>query len=140
MALLKTYTTIKASRTVAEIQAMLAKAGASGVGLEYSEGQPAALRFVIDAGMGRQSYSLPVNSGAVAMVLKQQGEKPRGTMTAVDIAWRIVKAWVEAQLAILETEMVTLDQIFLPYMLTDSQGTTVYQALKERSLELGAGS
>ena len=46
---------------------------------------------------------------------------------AIRTSWRILKDWVEAQMALLETGMVTMDEIFLPYML--SGGQTFYQAL-----------
>ena len=46
---------------------------------------------------------------------------------AVRASWRILKDWVEAQMALLETGMVTMDEIFLPYMLFGGQ--SLYQAL-----------
>jgi hypothetical protein len=57
---------------------------------------------------------------------------------AVRIAWRIVKDWVRAQMAILETEMVRMEQIFLPYMITrDNQ--TLYEAMVDRGFHLTEG-
>lgn len=44
---------------------------------------------------------------------------------------------VEAQMAILESEMVTLDEIFLPYMI-DKSGRTVYQLFATNVLLLDA--
>ena len=46
---------------------------------------------------------------------------------AIRTSWRILKDWVEVQMALLETGMVTMDEIFLPYRL--SGGQTFYQAL-----------
>lgn len=55
------------------------------------------------------------------------------------VAWRIVKDWVEAQMAILESEMVQMDEIFLPYMLSSS-GQTVFEAYRKNQLALeGSG-
>lgn len=141
MALLNYRTSVKAGRSAGELQEMLAKAGASGVGLEYDTGAPAALRFVIDGPLGRQSYLLPVNPGAVGEVLRREGslKKLGSGIKPIDVAWRIVKDWVEAQLAIIQTEMVTLDQVMLPYMLTDTAGTTVYEAMLNRTLQLNPG-
>ena len=45
-------------------------------------------------------------------------------------AWRITKDWVEAQMAIVETKMVTLPQVFLPYAVTQN-GQTVYEKILE---------
>ena len=47
---------------------------------------------------------------------------------ATRVAWRILKDWIEAQLALLDTGMVELEEIFLPYMLQGDQ--TLYQALQ----------
>ena len=44
-------------------------------------------------------------------------------------AWRIIKDWGEAQLALLETEMVDFEEVFMPYILSGRE--TLYQALSE---------
>ena len=46
------------------------------------------------------------------------------------MAWRIIKDWVEAQMALLATGMVDLEEIFLPYMLSGDR--TLYQELMTR--------
>jgi len=45
------------------------------------------------------------------------------------VSWRILKDWVEAQMALVETHMVTLEQVFLPYAVTDD-GQTIYDRLR----------
>ena len=52
------------------------------------------------------------------------------------VAWRIVKDWVAAQMAILESEMVQMDEIFLPYMLND-KGQTLFQCYRQNQLSIG---
>ena len=42
-------------------------------------------------------------------------------------AWRIIEERILAQMALTETEMVTVQEVFLPYILTGKQ--TLYQAL-----------
>ena len=55
-------------------------------------------------------------------------------------AWRITKDWVDAQLAIIETKMVTTAQVFLPYAVTND-GRQVYQRfIEDSSLLLGGGN
>jgi len=51
------------------------------------------------------------------------------------VAWRIVKDWVEAQMAILESEMVQMDEIFLPYMVNNN-GQTFFEAYRNNQLML----
>ena len=41
---------------------------------------------------------------------------------------------MQAQIALIETEMVTVEEVFLPYMLTGKQ--TLYQALSNGDLKM----
>ncbi|GAI38310.1 unnamed protein product, partial [marine sediment metagenome] len=52
--------------------------------------------------------------------------------------WRNIFHWVSAQLALLETEMVRMEEIFLPYVITGS-GQTIYQVMAEKHFLLGPG-
>ncbi len=47
---------------------------------------------------------------------------------AIDIAWRVIKDWVEAQLVLIEANQVKIEQVFLPYAIT-SQGNTLYERI-----------
>lgn len=135
MALLNYTTTIDASRTVAEIQNILVRHGARQLFINYSQnGEVEALSFIVLTPQGNVAIKLPVNPDAVLIVLKRQHargyfDRPR----AVKIAWRIVKDWVEAQMALLETEMVKLEQIFLPYVMVNEK-QTLFQAFTEGKL------
>ena len=50
-------------------------------------------------------------------------------------AWRNIKDWLDAQMALIETEQVKLEEIFLPYM-TDGSGKTLYEYMKEGDFKL----
>ena len=143
MSPLLNYTTkINANKTVGEMQTMLAKAGASSVQAVYDEGRPSGLGFTIPTTHGIRSFLLPANVGAVFAVLQKDIKVPMGLKMpehAERVAWRILKDWLEAQLAIIESQMVTLDQVMLPYM-TDESGRTVYDLYASRQLALGAGT
>ena len=52
-------------------------------------------------------------------------------------AWRIIKEWIVAQMALIETEMVSMEEVFMPYMLTGRQ--TLYQALANGDLKMLPG-
>lgn len=70
---------------------------------EHSRSQPAA---AIAAALGRTGgIRLPANVDAVLAVLAKQKVKC-GRDQAERVAWRILKDWVAAQMAILESEMV----------------------------------
>ena len=53
-------------------------------------------------------------------------------------AWRNVRDWVLAQVAIIEAGMVQIEEVFLPYM-TDGSGRTLYQLYQGGRLALGGG-
>ena len=48
---------------------------------------------------------------------------------AARVAWRIIKDWLEAQLALVSAELADLEQVFLPYA-QNGAGVTLYEALK----------
>lgn len=119
---IKDYTTkVAAARTVAEVQELLAKAGAVGVAVEYDGGEPVALAFTARTPFGLREFALPADWRAVQRVLRRQKVAPslQTEAQAKQVAWRIVKDWVAAQVAIIQTEMVSIDVVMLPYMQTD---------------------
>ena len=77
---------------------------------------------------------MPVNVEAVHSVLLKQKVKCDYEQ-AERVAWRILKDWVEAQMAILESQMVEMDEIFLPYMINNS-GQTLFEAYRSNQLLL----
>ena len=135
MALLNYSTKIDVTRTVNEITAILAQQGANRILQEYdSSGNAVGLKWSLDGQYGRLSYAMPINHEAIFAVLTNEGliftrndEKRREQ--ARRVAWRILKVWIQAQLALLETGMVVMEEIFLPYMLSDNDGRTLYETL-----------
>jgi len=140
MALLNYRTRVDATRTAAEIQAILAKAGAKRIMQEFDDaGEVSSLAFQLKIADGQlASFQLPVDWRPVDAVLRKQ-KVNAGEATARNVAWRIVKDWVEAQVAIIETKMVEPEQVFLPYLIS-SGGKTVYEHFKDDSrFLLGSG-
>lgn len=145
MPLLNYTTKIEASKTVGEIQKILAKHGAKSILIDYDEnGLIEALAFKVITPHGEVGIRLPVDPDAVLKVLTRQnqlGKVPRSFVNrpqAVRVAWRIVKDWVEAQMAILETEMVKMEQIFLPYVIT-KDNRTLYEVMVKSQFQLTQG-
>jgi hypothetical protein len=140
MALLNYTTKIESSKTVNEITSILAKHGARTIVTEYDDaGLLRALSFVVITPKGDAEIRLPADPNAVLRVLEKQnrlGKVPRPFVNkpqAVRVAWRIIKDWVEAQMSILETEMVKMEQIFLPYVVTNN-GLTLFEAYESKNL------
>jgi Arc/MetJ family transcription regulator len=142
MPLLNYTTEVPVMRTAGQIQAALVQAGARRISTDYDAvGQPVGISFEVETGYGVRHFALPVDSDAVRLVLEEQRVEPRyrSPEQAERVAWRITKDWVEAQLAIIQTNMVTLDQVMLPYML-DGSGRTVYELYRDQQPALPAGS
>jgi hypothetical protein len=125
MPLLDYSTKIPAEQTAGQIVAILAQKSAIAIMMEYSptgNGEIVGLRWKVRTPHGDLPFVLPVNVEAVEKVLMKQYQArqvPRtatGTDQARRVAWRITLEWVRAQMALLDTEMVSLDQLFLPYM------------------------
>jgi hypothetical protein len=58
---------------------------------------------------------------------------------AIRTAWRIVKDWTEAQLAIIETRMVKTEQVFLPYAIMRDNKTLYEHVEANPQFLLGSG-
>lgn len=130
------YTTkIDSFKTISEIQQLLAKAGASAVLSNYDpNGLITSLSFKIKLNESEITFRLPTDWRPVYEVLERQRvPKPLRTQEqAVRVAWRITKDWVEAQVAFVETMMVTTAQVFLPYAIT-SNGESLYEHIANNS-------
>ena len=124
---------------------MLADHGAKRILFDYgNDSNVTAISFIIDTPNGEQAVRLPANADSVRQVLREQRNNPKvrnrsqiddSQEQAERVAWRIVKDWLAAQLAILETEMVTVHQVFLPYFL-DRKGRTLYEVYSSGALML----
>jgi hypothetical protein len=138
MAVLNYDTTVDVEKTLVDIHRMLVRSGARRISVEYDEHrQPTAVTFVIALPFGETPYRLPANTTAVYALLERQwqdGMVRRGLVTvgqASRVGWRIVKDWLEAQLTIIDSGLVTLDQVMLPYnvvALEDGREGTFYDA------------
>lgn len=145
MALLNYTTTIAVDKTLAEIQRLLAQAGARSVLVNYDgHGAPVAVSFLVPTQFGDRGFQLPMHLETIWRTMTQQhraGKIPRRFVTreqAARVGWRILKDWLAAQLALIATEMVTLDTIMLPYMEVGG-GKTLAAVMQERQLALPEG-
>ncbi len=137
MPILNYTTKVDIYSTIGQIQGILVKHGAKRIVQDYEGEKIVALCFAIDTPIGERGVRLPSNVSAVYTVLQRQKVKCDYAQ-AERVAWRIIKDWVEAQMAILESEMVHIDQIFLPYMMND-EGQTIYELFQQKQLLLTEG-
>ena len=141
MAILNAYTSVPFDRTVEEIQKMLRRVKAKKILTEYDDdGDPTAIAFQLLTILGEREFSVPcrwkeVHDRLLADPPVKLGYKGKTERHARNVAWRIVKDWLEAQLAIIESGMVAADEVFLPYMLT-APGKTIYDGFAQKRLQV----
>ncbi len=95
--------------------------------------EPVALAFELNG----YSYRLPCRHEAVTKLLVRDRNVPPRLSTpeqGLKVAWRILKDWVEAQVAIIQSGMVQVEEVFMPYQVL-SNGQTFYEEYKLKQLE-----
>jgi hypothetical protein len=134
------YTTsIASSKTAGEMSALLSKHGASRVTVTFEAERHVGLEFTLVTPHGDREFALPIDVDAVHQLLMQQYRTlkiPRryaNREQAERTAWRVAKTWLEAQLAIIEAAMASLDEVMLPYLLYDEglERKTLYNRYRE---------
>ncbi len=136
------YTTeIEPMRTAGEIIGLLAAKGAKSINVDYSAGEPIALWFRIEIHGADIAFRLPCNyEGALRTLKRTAPPRYQSTIQAKRVAWRIIKDWVEAQLALVECEQAEMGEVFLAYAVAGNN-QTLFQLFKENSNRLlGPGS
>lgn len=134
MPLLNYTTKVPAYQSIAEISKMLAKAGARQIMHQYDdEGAITGLAFSIVVDGQQLGFRLPTDWQPIQPLMQELRRKNTkiGTFVVerehcINVAWRVTKDWVEAQLAIIEIKMVKPEQVFLPYMVQQN-GKTLYE-------------
>lgn len=139
-------TTIDPGKSAIECIGILMEHGARNVSIAVGEDKvPDGLEFVIPTAWGPRQYALPVNASGTEKALwaaYQDGGVSRrftGAEQGRRVAWRVLKDWLEAQLALIESGLADLPQVMLPWMKV-SPAQTVYGAWTEdetRALEAG---
>lgn len=135
--IIKNYTTtIAVEKTMGEVIGHLARRGVRTIAAMYDEeGQPSGLGFTMVTDYGPRDFELPVRVEGVQAALKKQNAQPRMQTKehAAKVAWRIAQDWLEAQSALIDAGLATLDEVMMPYMVHNGQ--TAYQVMREGALK-----
>jgi hypothetical protein len=143
MRLLNYTTKIDPVQTISEIQKMLSNYGVSAMMTEYDGPQVSAVSFRMNIENRQMGFKLPCNWKGVLEILKRP-EYNRIALKdkeeqAVRVAWRIIRDWTEAQLALVEVNMVTIPQVFLPYAIMRNGQTLAEHVSENPGFLLGDG-
>lgn len=126
-------TRIKPEQTTSEIQSILAKYGAGAILFEFDGCKISAISFKYKVEGNEIAFRLPCRWQNLESILRQNGKRPKSDDTYEDwarrVAWRQLLRWTEAQFALVETGMVKVHEVFLPYAQTKS-GKTIFENLE----------
>lgn len=138
MPILGYTTSIEVSKTAGEIQKVLARLGVKSVSTMYdNDGVTTGISFTMKTDYGFRDFELPVRAEGVLAAMKKDPKVTRSSVNATQaarVAWRIAKVWLEAQAALIDAQLATLDEVMLPYMLNGA-GQTVYSMMRESAMK-----
>lgn len=144
MALLNYTTKIPPEQTISEIQKMLSNHGVSAMMTEYDGRNVDAVSFRMDIEGRHVGFKMPCNWRAVREILNTDPTTKRTKYNndeqAIRTAWRIIHAWIRAQLALVEVNMVTIPQVFLPYAIMKDGRTLTEHIESNPNFLLGEGN
>jgi hypothetical protein len=142
MPILNYTTTIDVGKTMGEIQTALARRGVQRISTLFDDdGTPAGLGFTMKTDYGVREFELPVRTAGVLAAMQRDPKVPKPKQTseqAARVAWRIAKDWLEAQAALIDAGLASLDEVMMPYMLTDT-GRTMFIETRQRLLAIESG-
>lgn len=127
-------TEVSAERTAAEIQEILGRR-AKRVMTEYDAGEVVAISFSLEIQDKEILFRLPVRWRQYLKVLekawsrKSSRANPPTEEQARRTAWRVAKTGLEAQLAWVDSGMVEIQEIFLPYVVQGKDQETLYEKM-----------
>jgi hypothetical protein len=126
-------TNIAPEKTISEIESVLARYGATAISKEYVKGEIEALSFRVQVNGQEIQFRLPRRYKAIEQIFHDRTDR-YASESQVDsrkskarrVAWRQILRWVQAQMALVETKMVKVEEVFLPYI-QGPGGQTVYE-------------
>jgi len=138
MGILNYTTSIKTDKTISEIQRCLVDHGATKIVTDYSHRMPTGLTFCLSINDSLVAFNLPSNYRGVLKSMENDRKVPRKYVNedqALRTSWRIIKTWVEAQMALVEANLADVAEVFLPYAVTKN-GQTLYNEIQQGELKL----
>jgi len=128
MPLANATTEVPARKTISEVVGMLVDNNCEAVTIQRDgNGEPVGIGFVLGTPAGSREFVLPARADNVRRTLVKQNYRAGLTTHehATNVAWRIVRDWLRAQLALVQSGQVEFGEVMLPYLLlNDGKGGT----------------
>lgn len=125
-------TSIAVDKTMGEIQGMLGARGAESILIEYRNGHPDSMSFAVTFKDIQMQFRLPSKWRGVLAILEDDHQvtpKLKCEVQARRVAWRIMKDWIRAQMAMVDAGAAELVEVFIPYAVMVNGGTLFEQLM-----------
>jgi len=99
---------------------------------DYDNGKIVAISFLVDTKRGPMAVRLPARFDRVKAIFDEQGIKYKDEQP-YRTAWATIRDWVSAQMALIDWEMVKLEEVFLPYAV-GRDGKTYFELFEDNKL------
>ena len=133
MPILNYSTSISTEKTIGQIVECLVKHGASKIIQDYDTDRLAAgLSFGLIVEGNVLLFTIKANWMGVLKAMQKDKKCPQRLCNkeqALRVSWRILKDWIQSQMAIVEAQQAELAEVFLAYCVTKN-GDTLYDNLK----------
>lgn len=117
-----------------EIQGILGKHGARSITTDYDDnGNVSGIGFILLVEGNPLSIRLPCNVDGVYRSLRSAKGVPNRSKTQAQarrVAWRIIKDWLAAQLALYQAGQAEMAEVFMAYAISND-GRSVYEIFRE---------
>jgi len=130
--------TVPVSRSVENIEKLLVTIGASRISREYNNSQElSGFIFQVDFPNQAIAVSLPARVDRVYEKMRTSIKRPRKDTLknlkdqAARTAWKRLHEWIHLEIGFVESGQKDAREVFMPYMVTDKRGTTVFEKFLE---------
>ncbi len=133
--MIKNYTS-NSPNTFNLIQQSLVSHGAKQIFFDYNkDGTIKALAFTLEINGKYYAFRLPARVEKVEMVMYGRHDLTiEQRQQAYRTAWANIRDWITAQLALIETEQVKMEEVFLPYLVIEGDRTLFEDSQEKRFL------
>lgn len=135
------------SNTFEKIQKVLAMHGANRIMYDYNpDGTLKAITFGLEINGRMMGFRLPAMVENVVQILYGGQDRYGNTKVptesqrdqAYKTAWANIRDWIDAQMALIDTQQAKLEQVFLPYLIVKGE-QTLFEQMEKSQFMLGDG-
>lgn len=135
--MIKNYTS-NSAQTFTNIQKVLVAHKAKHISFEYNDaGQIITLVFALEVNGNMVGFKLPARIEAVQRIFDNEGYRYKEDQP-YKTAWANIRDWLDAQMALIDTEQVKIEEVFLPYAV-NREGKTYFEVIQDTGYQLQSG-